>query len=549
MNAPGAPDGGVLSPPMIDRRTMAALAALDSPDCAALAAELNASAPGPARLSLARRFFALLADRAPRMTALALESILSSANRPAAKARMTAAALAAAPRDHTLPAIALTHLEEFCRPPVARNAAALFALIETANEMGRADLTRALGVALRGRMTPEPGSAVESVFREVRLDRMQTRLGLWRIGRLLQNDGRRAEAERARALYRERYPYHRDDSDPNSPGRALVLNLRPYLASDTIAGAHNHSNFPQSYKGLRRDAHLAIDVLLLEGLDFDAIRHQIARPDVVVNNIGNAEMLEEGGYGPLIRRIAEVFDAPLINDPDRMRATSREANWRRIGDRGAIRFPETVRIAPDTPLDDAVRAVMATPGAPMILRDLTGHMGADMRLARTEAEAKAALAALGVGGEAARGVYAIAYEDLQGADGLWRKFRVYLVDGEMVGVHAFTAAEWNVHRKAMKALDAERGADFETRSMRFGAEAEAVIPAPVWAALREALAETGLDAVGADFALLPDETALIFEINSAMRVTAGEVPALDALGRMMERAAARGRAARRSAET
>jgi glutathione synthase/RimK-type ligase-like ATP-grasp enzyme len=316
-------------------------------------------------------------------------------------------------------------------------------------------------------------------------------------------------------------------------GRALILNLRPYLSADTPAGAHNHSNFPQSYKALKREQPLAIDVLLLEHLDFDAIKETIARPDVLVSNFGNAELLAEPGLAEKIRTITDYFGVRLINPPELTRSTARDANWRRIGKRDLVEFPKTV-LLPASADKAARRAILATEmDLPLILRNTTGHMGAAMHLVRDEASLDTALEAL-----KDMAAYAIAYHEFQSEDGFWRKYRAYLVEGEMVGVHVMTSADWNVHREGLRKLEAERPElGLYALSEAFGADPLAHVPQPVWDALKPLMVETGLDAIGVDFALRPDGTALIFEMNSAMRVTGGEVVALDALGSMMERAA------------
>ena len=543
---------------MLSDATLEKLAAITAdPTLDELGREINAMAPGAARLARARTLFARLVSEAPRLLALSLADILSSAATPTAKTRLASVALRAAPKDQGAALAILRSLEEIHpgSKADARHGAALIELIETANEAGRGDLTRALGVTLRKALTAPEDSVAANVLSRARLANIQTRIGLWRTGRMLELDSQTGGARRAQALYSERYPYHRDEADPSRIcGRALVLNGRAFLKARTLAGAHNHSNLTQSYVALNRDAPLAIDVLLLRDLDFEAIRERIAPPDVILNNFGNAEAIAAHGFEAKIRMIADHFGAPLINDPEPMKATTRDANWRRIGEREHIWYPKTIRLDESLSAEEATNRVAEEFDGQVILRDLTGHMGSAMHLvpAKAEGEVKAALHSLGFGESdagdepnAGGGAYAIAFHDFRDEDGLYRKHRLYRVQGDLVGVHRFTAGEWNVHRKAMKALDAEDPSRrFEDQSIEFAKDLEAYVPRPVLDELDAALSEVGMDAVGVDFAMMPDGRAFIFEMNAAMRVTGREQIALDRIGRMLEETAIAHRAER-----
>ncbi len=495
---------------------------------------LEQAVPGGARARAAHELFAALAQRAPRLVPVILESLLKADVPTRARALFTAMALRAVPKDSQVAVVALVALARLHpdRPVSDAEAPIYLDLVAAAWMTQRADLARALAMVYRGKVPCRDGGIAANIIAGARLSRFETQFALWRVGGFLKSAERGRAADRARTLYATRYPYFRDMSVPDPRGRVLLLNLRPFLAAETLAGVHNHSNFPQSYKALPRERPLAIDVLLLEHLDFDKIKDSIAPPDVIVSNFGNAELLETPGLADLITTIADHFGVRLINPPHLTRQTTRAANWERIGEGARTVFPKTIRVpSGDEP---AARRQIVTDAMPLplILRSTTGHMGNEMHLAADEATLDAALGALST-----VDAYAIAYHEFQSADGFWRKYRAYLVEGEMVGVHVMTAAHWNVHRTALRELDKARPElGLYALSEAFGTDPLAHVPAAIWEELRTLLKATGLDAVGVDFALMADGRALIFEMNSAMRVTGGEVVALDALGRMMERA-------------
>ena len=526
-----------------------------APELARMGEEINRTEPGAKRLALARRFFSRVSAEAPRLQALVVSDMLSSDAAIAFKAHLCSAALISAPNDHSV-ALAMLDGIEHLHPQTkvsATERSALTALLETANETGRGDLTRTLAITLRGYIEPPEGSAAAVAMRDARLANMQTRIGLWRAGRLLSMLGADGPAAHARNLYNERYPYHRDHRPAAEvEGRVLVLNARPWLKADTIPGVHNHSNLPHSLMALQRRPSPAIDVLLLHELDFDDVKHRIAPPDVILNNIGGAEALEASGHSDLIQRIAAYFEAPLINHPEKVKATTRLETARRIGDRGLILHPETHRLAPSLTLSEAIKRLEALFGdAEIILRSTTAHMGADMHRITNREEIPAALKALGFSddsgerGEAVEAAYAIAFHDFRSSDGLWRKYRIYRFDDDLAGLHIMTADGWNVHRKAMRALDArDPSLRLEEKSAAFGETMRKDVPAPVLDAIEAAMAETGLDAVGVDFALLPDGRALVFEMNAAMRIDAQERVALSRFADMLDQRIARHRAQR-----
>lgn len=502
-----------------------------------VARAFTSEAPGARRIGLARRFFERVARDAPRLLAIAVQDVIASDATLVAKARLAAAALLAAPRDQSTAFATLMGLDRLHpgRAATAAEADALAALIEAADATWRGDLTRALGVTLRGYVQPPFGRAAAEALSLARLDRIQTRIGLWRAGRLLSRLGRTEEAARAAGLYAARYAYHRDELDPRRVcGRLLVLNACPLIQADSLAGVHNHCNLTECYAALGRERPLALDILLLKSVDFDSLRDQIAPPDAVLNNLGDAETMERLGCAGLVQKIAEHFGAPLINPPDALAATARDAAAARIGDRGRISHPKTVRLAPELDVDAALARVEAEFEGPVVIRRLA--KGARPRLTGSAAETRDALTVCGFGVGGA-GAYAAAFRDCRDADGRLRRFRLYRVDGALAGFSLSEAAAWD---EAPDGLAGGDDADAAPEAAQ--PPAEAIAPPGVLKDLDAALAETGLDICGVDFALTEDGRAVIFEMNAALRVDGRQRRALDLIGALLERRAAGHRA-------
>lgn len=147
---------------------------------------------------------------------------------------------------------------------------------------------------------------------------------------------------------------------------------------------------------------------------------------------------------------------------------------------------------------------------PIILRPVGSHAGIDLEKIDSPAQVEAYLARVG-----ADDFFLSRFVDYRGADGLFRKFRVALIDGEPFACHMAVSAHWMVHYvnadmyedAARREEEAAFMADFE----RFAGRHRGAL-----AAIAE---RSGLDYVCVDCAETP-EGLLVFEIDHAMVVHA-----------------------------
>lgn len=414
-------------------------------------------------------------------------------------------------------AVIMAHLPQLIPSEACagERAAPFLSLIAFAAQGNRAKLAAMLAILLRERVAPlRPDGPAAEVMGAARLAHFDDPWDVAKVGRAAFLNGLGALYERASGHFIAAAPYWRDPKTGPDIVRTLILNRQPRIEAAERRFVYNQSNLPRGYAEAGVHPNLAIDVLTLRDLDFEAIKARIARPQTIINNIGSPEMFEGTEFGHLIERIAAEFDLPVINAPEKLRAVSRSGNYERIGETEHLIFPKTRPVAAGADPTAAAAALAKEMTFPLIIRDQVSHMGAAMHLASTEAEVAEALRALG--GAAA---YAIEYHDYPQADGLYYRYRIYRVRDQVTPSRIHCATSWNVHGKEHDSLKKTRPElGLAALEVQFWERPLELIPEPVWRALTQVLNDTGLDFVGCDFTMTPEGRAFIFEVNPSMHM-------------------------------
>ncbi|WP_420135656.1 ATP-grasp domain-containing protein [Rhodopseudomonas sp.] len=208
---------------------------------------------------------------------------------------------------------------------------------------------------------------------------------------------------------------------------------------------------------------------------------------------------------------AESWPAPLLNPPKLIRHLDRDKLYRLIGDVDGLDIPATIPVS-----RDALAAVAegsatlqdATDGVafPVIVRPRGSHAG--FGLARIDS--CAALAAYLA--ERDEPEYFVArYVDYASDDGLFRKYRIVVVDGKPYACHMAIADRWDIWylnagmaQSASKRL--EEAAFFHTFDFGFARRHRT--------ALTGMIERIGLDYFTIDCAQTPRGDLLVFEIDN-----------------------------------
>jgi len=221
---------------------------------------------------------------------------------------------------------------------------------------------------------------------------------------------------------------------------------------------------------------------------------------VVFNAIGDADLCQAGLQRA--ERLLERSTAPVINAPASVRMTGRAENAQRLRQIADVVAPSIRRLA-----RASIRA--AEFEFPLLLRAPGFHTG--QHFVRIEQPAQLAAAVAALPGEE---ILAIEYLDARGADGMARKYRVMLIDGDLYPLHLAVSSDWKVHYfTANMAMEVKyRGEEAE-----FLADMPGVLGPRAMLALMGIAKTLGLEYAGIDFALR-DGAVLLFESNANMAI-------------------------------
>jgi len=195
-----------------------------------------------------------------------------------------------------------------------------------------------------------------------------------------------------------------------------------------------------------------------------------------------------------------------------VRATGRCENALRLGalpgviTAATLTFPHALLAAPE----GAATLLRNGFTFPLLLRAPGFHMGRHFVRVDSPEDLAAAVADL-PGPE----LLAMEYLDASGADGLVRKFRVMMIDGQLYPLHLAISRHWKIHYFSADMADNREN---RAEDSRFLTDMPGVLGPKAMAALNSIQEALGLDYAGVDFGLSPDGDILLFEANATMIV-------------------------------
>jgi len=203
----------------------------------------------------------------------------------------------------------------------------------------------------------------------------------------------------------------------------------------------------------------------------------------------------------MIEDLTQDWPVPVLNRPSAIRDLERDQLYKILECVRGLTIPPTYRLLREALNDPSAQGV----DFPMIIRPLGSHAGFGL----TRLENRKALEAY-LSERKESDFFVSSYIDYSSVDGLYRKYRIAMIDGQPYPVHMAVAEEWKVwYLNADMALSASnRGeeADFmRFFAERFGARHEN--------ALSEMAQRIGLDYVLIDCAETKTGELLIFEAD------------------------------------
>jgi glutathione synthase/RimK-type ligase-like ATP-grasp enzyme len=222
----------------------------------------------------------------------------------------------------------------------------------------------------------------------------------------------------------------------------------------------------------------------------------------------------------LLERLVDYtadWPRPVINRPHQIRSTSRDGLSAALRGLPGVEMPVSVRtglgtlnaIAAGTL---AIESLLPDGGFPIIVRPLGSHAGTNLE----KIETPAALAKYLQEVEGPQ-FYISRFVDYRSADGMFRKYRVALIDGRPYICHYAISQNWMIHYlNAGMTESAEKRAEEAAEMERF----DSGFALRHQAALQAINERMGLPYLGIDCGEMPNGDLLIFEADNAMIVHA-----------------------------
>jgi len=218
--------------------------------------------------------------------------------------------------------------------------------------------------------------------------------------------------------------------------------------------------------------------------------------------------------------LVAAWPRPVLNRPARIATVARDALGRVLASTPGLVLPPTLRTdrAALAAIGAGAEALDGLGAFPLIIRPAGSHAGHGLAKLEVAADLRQYLE-----DHADASFFLAPFIDYRGADGLFRKARIALIDGQPYACHLAVSEHWMVHylnagMTESPAKRAEEARFFDAFDTDFVPRHRRTLDAIVQ--------RLGLDYVALDCAELPDGRLLLFEADNAMIIHAMDPPAL-----------------------
>jgi hypothetical protein len=217
---------------------------------------------------------------------------------------------------------------------------------------------------------------------------------------------------------------------------------------------------------------------------------------------------QNGAVLELLDKAVRGSRVPLLNHPARVRCTTREAIAKLLDGIDQLVVPRVRKIRSASTQVLRGQEQSGAMAFPAILRRAGTHGGKVVGVVSSPHDADPAE-------RNADGYYLTEFVDFKSADGLYRKYRVFVFGGTPVFRHMLISDAWTVHMADRERFMMARPELIEESQSLYEGGVDS-LPPQVRSVLNDVDKRLGLDFFGVDFGILPDGRLVLFEANATM---------------------------------
>lgn len=250
-----------------------------------------------------------------------------------------------------------------------------------------------------------------------------------------------------------------------------------------------------------------VEQISIDFKNFDIIFNAICEPDICKNALYSA-----------MHFLKDNNEVPVINHPSLVLRMTKDNLYNTIKDVPGLYVPKVIRIRPDS-LNYVSEVADKEEFYPFIFREVGKHTQHEAVLVESPKDIRKIETYPFRGQE----YYMVEYVDYRSWDGLFRKYRVYVIDGKLYPKSLVISDYWNVHGKDRKRL-MEKDEKYELEEENWLKNFQEKDYAPI----NEIYKKIPLDLFIVDFGILRDGRIVIFEASACfsytIRTATGSVP-------------------------